>query len=147
MSPDEVNAGNLAYELAQIRKELGVLDRMLGKSRRLGRDEIQIRAAASSLQSIYNGMEKMLLTALRLKGRSAQEGPTSHSDLLSEAMSSGIISGELHSSLRDLMAFRHFYRHSYGFMIDHELLNPLLQKIGGVVEMTAKELNVQGNSA
>jgi hypothetical protein len=56
---DELH-GNLIFELSQIRKELDVLVRLMGNRKRLRRDEIQIRAAASSLQSIYNGMERMI---------------------------------------------------------------------------------------
>jgi len=142
VSPDGDPSGSLRFELGQIRKELSVLNRMLGKKRRLGRDEVQIRAAASSLQSIYNGIEKMLAIELR-KGQSVGSGPTSHSDLLDEALSSGITSPDLNNSLRDLMGFRHFYRHSYGFMIDNEQMNPILEKVEDIVESLAKELNVE----
>ena len=57
MSPDIEFHENLLFELSQIRKELDVLLRLIGDKKRLGNDEIKIRAAASSLQSIYNGME------------------------------------------------------------------------------------------
>ena len=40
------------------------------------------------------------------------------------------------------MGFRHFYRHSYGFMIDNELLDPLLQNIKKVVDLLANELQL-----
>lgn len=147
MSPDDEVRGTLIYELSQIQKELAVLNRMLGSGKHIGRDEVQIRAAASSLQSIYNGMEKMLEIVLKDAGHSAKEGPTSHSDLIDSAASSGIVSEELAGWLRDLMAFRHFYRHSYGFMIDNELMNPLLQKVGDVVERLAAELKIASGGA
>ena len=91
MSPDR-DRQLLTSELDQIQKELAVLDRILGKQRRIGRDQIQIHAAASCLHSICNGMEKMLETALKTKGHSVKEGPTSHSDLLTAAASLGVIS-------------------------------------------------------
>ena len=60
MSPEDELKGALSFELGQIRKELAVLDRMAGPRKHLGPDEVKVRAAASSLHSIFNGIEKML---------------------------------------------------------------------------------------
>ena len=147
MSPDAETRGALLFELNQIRKELSVLSRMLGKTRHLGRDEVQIRAAASSLQSVYNGIEKILETVLKNEGYSVKAGPSSHSDVINSAESMGIVSTALAASLRNLMAFRHFYRHSYGFMIDNELLNPLLQNVDDMVRSLAEELHLEQSGA
>ena len=147
MSPDR-DRQLLASELDQIRKELAVLVR---KRRRIGLDQVQIHAAASCLHSIYNGMEKMLETALKTKGHFVKEGSTSHSDLLTAAVSLGVISEEMAIPLRSYMAFRHSYRHTYrhtyGFILDNELLNPLLQKVAEIVETLAKELKVEPSGA
>jgi uncharacterized protein YutE (UPF0331/DUF86 family) len=62
-------------------------------------------------------------------------------------VSHGFISEEMAISLRSYMAFRHFYRHTYGFILDNELLNPLLQKAAEVVETLAKELKVEPSGA
>lgn len=143
MSPDDELQENLLFELSQIRKELPVLLRMIGKAKRLGNDEIQVRAAASSLQSIYNGIERMLQSVLKHRGLVLPQGQSSHSDLLTVASANGIISSSLEDSLRDLMGFRHFYRHSYGFMIDNELLNPLLSNVEKTILNVAKELHLE----
>ena len=145
MSPE--GQTDLVFELSQIRKELAVLNRMLGRGRNLGQDEVRVRAAASSLQSIYNGMERMLQTVLKEKGGRVSEGPSSHSDLLDAASALGVLSSGLVDSLRELMGFRHFYRHSYGFMIDHEQLNPLLRGVEKVVDQFARELHLPAGGA
>jgi uncharacterized protein YutE (UPF0331/DUF86 family) len=137
----------LSFELGQIRKELNIIHRITGKGGRLGSDEIQVRAAASSLQSIYNGIEKMLGIVLKERGHRQNNGPNSHSDLLVAARSMGIVSEELSAALRGLMAFRHFFRHSYGFMIDNELLNPLIQSIDQIVDSVARELRIEQGGA
>jgi len=134
---------NLLFELSQIRKELDVLLRLMGGRKRLGNDEIQIRAAASSLQSIYNGIERMLQSSLRYRDLTVPQGNASHTELLASASKNGIISATMEGNLRDLMAFRHFYRHSYGFMIDNELLNPLLGKIEKLVSQLTSELHLE----
>ena len=82
MSPEDELKATLSFELGQIRKELAVLDRMAGPRKRLGPDEVKVRAAASSLHSIYNGIEKMLETVLKSKGQALTTGPSSHADLL-----------------------------------------------------------------
>jgi uncharacterized protein YutE (UPF0331/DUF86 family) len=139
---DEFN-GNLLFELSQIRKELDVLLRMIGGRKRLGNDEIKIRAAASSLQSIYNGIERMLQMSLKQKDLLVPQGNASHAELLTSAVDNGIISETVGSDLRELMAFRHFYRHSYGFLIDNELLNPLLGRIETLVTVLTSELHLE----
>lgn len=147
MSPENELKATLSFELDQIRKELAVLDRMAGPRKHLGPDEVIVRAAASSLHSIYNGIEKMLQTVLRSRGQAIATGPTSHADLLDAVVVAGVIPSDLAVALRDLMAFRHFFRHSYGFMIDHELLNPLIGKAADIIRRTAAELNIEWGGA
>lgn len=143
MSHEERLQDDLAFELGQIRKELAVLDRIIGARKHLGKDEIKVRAAASSLQSVYNGIERMLRMVLKSRKIEQPQGMDSHSRLLGLSSSDGIISGELENRLRELMTFRHFYRHSYGFMIDDELMDPLLSDVTGVVSRLAHELGIE----
>ncbi len=143
MSREDELHENLLFELSQIRKELDVLLRLMVGRKRLGNDEIQIRAAASSLQSIYNGIERMLQSSLRQRNLTVPQGNASHTELLASAVKNGIISHIIEGELRDLMAFRHFYRHSYGFMIDNELLNPILGKIEELVSQLTSELHLE----
>jgi uncharacterized protein YutE (UPF0331/DUF86 family) len=143
VSHEERLQDDLSFELGQIRKELAVLDRIMGTRKHLGKDEIKVRAAASSLQSIYNGIEGMLRMVLKSQNIEQPHSMDSHSRLLGLASSNGIISGELENKLRELMTFRHFYRHSYGFMIDDELMGPLLMDVTGVVSRLAHELRIE----
>ncbi len=143
MSHDEELTRRIAFELEQIERELGVIARLLGKAKELGPDEIKVRAAASSLHSVYNGIEKMIEFALEGKGIPTPKGESSHSEVLHVAKSSGIITQSLEEELRPYMGFRHFFRHSYGFMIDNELLNPLLLNVQGVVSQLALELDIR----
>jgi hypothetical protein len=139
---DEIH-GDLRFEFNQIRKELDVLNRLIGRRKRLGNDEIKVRAAASCLQSIYNGVERMLQSSLKSRNLTVPQGSASHTELLALASTNGIISVTLGNDLRDLMGFRHFYRHSYGFMIDNELLNPLLEKAEIIIQQLATELHLE----
>ncbi|WP_052078398.1 ribonuclease toxin HepT-like protein [Spirochaeta lutea] len=118
---------DIEFEFSQIVKEadLGCILIPLFKENRI--DELQLRAAASLIHSIYNGMEKILI--LQLKNKEIQI-PTSakwHAELLMSAHEKRLISAETYAVLRKYMSFRHFYRHAYGFMLDQELLYPLVR--------------------
>jgi hypothetical protein len=62
---------------------------------------------------------------------------------LDSARSNGVISESLESELREFMGFRRFYRHAYGFMLDSELLKPLMEKARGVITRLRKELQFE----
>ncbi len=47
---------------------------------------------------------------------------------------------KLEESLREIMGFRHFYRHAYGFMLDKELLKPLILNVGNVFKKFKEEI-------
>lgn len=64
-----------------------------------------------------------------------------HSDLLKMAIDKNIISPDLEKCLRDYMGFRHFIRHAYSFMIDFDLLKPLILNLGFTIKSLKAELN------
>ena len=146
MSPDEASRRQ-KFELSQIHKELAVVRRLVGAGGRLGRDEIQIRAAAVSLHSIYNGVERILELAAAARNVVPPKGAQSHSELLTVARVNGVISESLEQELRPYLAFRHFFRHSYGFLIDDEQLNPLLGRIRPIITKLAVELQIKARGA
>ena len=53
-------AALIGHELSSLRKELGVLSLVVSKRDRAPLDDIEIRGAALSLASLYNGMERVL---------------------------------------------------------------------------------------
>jgi hypothetical protein len=140
VSPDEPLQGRIDYEFSQIEREIGIIDRLAFIFQKTDLDDIQIRAAASSLHSVYNGLEKIIVLLLKAKGASIAEGSFSHSESLQLARSKLIISEELESDLRDFMAFRHFYRHNYGFILDGEMMKPLLMKARSIVQRMRNEI-------
>ena len=113
MSPEESISDRIAFELNQITKELNVIDRLNAIRKKADLDEIQIRAAASSLHSLYNGIEKIILLVLNDRGISVPKGDAWHSEVLEAARKYQIISDTLEAELRTYMGFRHFYRHTH----------------------------------
>jgi hypothetical protein len=140
--PDEASSKRIAFEISQISRELKIIDRLNAIRKNDNLDEIQARAAASSLHSVYNGIEKVVLLVLKDRGKSIPKGEAWHSEALDAARENGIISDALEADLRNFMGFRHFYRHAYGFMIDTELLSPLLEGARAAVDRLREELGL-----
>jgi len=115
------------FELSQIEKEIRIIQLLKDKIEHGALDEIEIRAAASSLHSIYNGIEKILM--ILIGKLEIKEESNWHTKLLELGESKGIITKNLRNKLREYMGFRHFYRHTYSFMLDNGLIKPLINNI------------------
>lgn len=131
---------DIEFEFTQILKEaeLGSILIPLFTENKI--DELQLRAAASLIHSIYNGMEKILI--LQFKNKEIQIPTTAkwHAELLLSAFEKKVISEEAHTLLRKYMSFRHFYRHAYGFMLDQELLFPLVRDSKHIINKFKEEI-------
>lgn len=81
--------------------------------------EIVTSQTAFAIHNIYNGIEQILEDIARDLDGGLPGGNTWHSDLLDQLGSEtplrpAVISGDILETTRDLMRFRHFFRHSYG---------------------------------
>ncbi len=129
------------FEISQIEKELEIINILKNIMNNGELDEIQIRAAASSLHSIYNGIEKILLLKFKVMNIPfIVDSSKWHAELLSKSYEHHLISKGLEENLREIMGFRHFFRHAYGFMLDKELLEPLILNIGNIVSNFKEEI-------
>ena len=88
---------------------------------------LELAGTASLLSSFYHGAENILKQALLATGTPLPAGAAWHRDLLQLACKQGVISEETLDRLAPFMAFRHFFTHSYGFELDPQRLQPLVQ--------------------
>jgi uncharacterized protein YutE (UPF0331/DUF86 family) len=88
-----------------------------------------LAAIATFIHNFYNGIENILKRVLILKNKKPKEGITWHKDLLASATEAEIISGDLCTSLSNYLSFRHFFIHGYGFTLQWEALQPLVNNI------------------
>jgi uncharacterized protein YutE (UPF0331/DUF86 family) len=93
------------------------------------------------LQNIYTGMENILKQLLSYKSIPIPSTPTWHKDLLNLAVKHNFITNETANKMMDYLFFRHFFIHSYGFLIDETKLKPLMENISKVYEDFEKEIN------
>ena len=96
---------------------------------RKDRDVVALAAMATFLHNIYNGIENILKQILKSKGIAVPKTDTWHKDLLDISVSKGIISERLSEQLYEYLSFRHFFIHSYGFMLEEAHLKQLTENI------------------
>lgn len=106
---------------------------------------VELTAVASVVHSFYNGIENMLLTVAKIIDRDVPTSPQWHRDLLlhmSQPTSTrtAVISEDLAATLINYMAFRHFYRHSYSFVLSWDELEKLVRPLSQVWGQTKAEL-------
>ena len=109
-----------------------ILDTLRALNEALGRKEktvVELAAISTFLQNTYNGMENMLKRVLKFKGISIPVSESWHKDLLDLSVNNQIISLELSKRLDEYRAFRHFFMHGYGIMLDREKLMPLAENL------------------
>ena len=100
---------------------------------------IELAAIATFLHNIYNGVENILKQVLKEKNITVPHSETWHKELLEISVSNSILPETLADKLREYLAFRHFFIHGYGFMIDAAPLEELAGDIPGVwSEFTAE---------
>jgi uncharacterized protein YutE (UPF0331/DUF86 family) len=130
---------NIEFEFTQIKAELEIITMLQVVNDQNGLDKIQLRAAASSLHSIYNGLEKIIYQTLKNKNISISPTEKWHSRLIEIALKEKILQEREYEMLKEYMGFRHFFRHNYGFMLDAELIKPLLDNAASLVNQLEKQ--------
>jgi len=83
---------------------------------------IELAGIAAFLHNFYTGIENILKQILLEKEVTIVKSDFWHKALLDICVENRIISSELKNSLSDYLAFRHFFVHSYGFMLDENRL-------------------------
>ncbi len=123
-------------EKEHISNTLSALKKTLNRKRKT---IVELAAIATFLQNIYNGIENLFKRILKYKGILIPISESSHKNLLDLAVDNQIITLELSKKLDEYRAFRHFFVHGYGIMLDKERLAPL----GANILDVWKELEVE----
>ena len=99
---------------------------------RTRKSAIEMAAIATFLHNIYNGIENILKYTVRLKNLEIPKSDSWHKELLNLSLAHGIISERLSDEPYECLTFRHFFIHSYGFMLEQGHLNGLAANIPDV---------------
>ena len=109
-------------EKENVERTLKDLERAMKKKEK---SIIELSAIGTFLHNIYNGIENILKQILKAKNIEISKSDTWHKDLLKISASHKIISEGLTDKLREYLAFRHFFIHGYGFMLEESSLTQL----------------------
>ena len=81
------------------------------------------------LQNIYTGMENILKQILVHRNIPIPDTPTWHKDLLNLAVEHKVITKGTADKVGKYLFFRHFFAHTYGFLLDEAKLEPLVNDL------------------
>ncbi|MBI4669093.1 MAG: hypothetical protein HY747_07880 [Elusimicrobia bacterium] len=95
---------------------------------------VDLAAIATFIHNVYNGIENILKRILVYEGLAPKDSAVWHKDLLKESLAKGVIPDSLYGSLLEYLSFRHFFVHSYVFVLKWDSLKPLVKNIGKVFE-------------
>ena len=122
---------NIARTLANLQLALDRQDRSV----------VELAAVATFLHNIYNGMENILKLILRARGVTVPASETWHKDLLESSVTEKVLSRALADQLYPYLAFRHFFSHSYSFLLDAGQLLPLADGMPAVAGRFFSEMD------
>jgi len=117
------------------------LDNLKRAMARKNRSTIELAAIGTFLHNTYNGIENILKQVLRLKNVEMPKSDSWHKDLLSLSVSKGIISETFSDQLYEYLTFRHFFIHSYGFMLEEKQLKGLAANIHDIWTQFMSEIS------
>ena len=130
MSPEpEQLVSSVSAELEYINREKRLAQQLSSILAHRLWDEIETHAAASALHSIYTGIERCLVLVLKLQDHAVPAGSHWHQQVLERSHECGALDADLRDRLKEYLAFRHMYRNAYGFMLDSELVAPLIERV------------------
>jgi len=127
----------IEHEILRINKHFDKGQPLLNLCRLKEPDFVEASAAGLFLQSVYNGIESIVLLIFKSIGEDIPNDAQWHKSLFEKTFESNekrtkIFQNEYKEQLSEYLTFRHFIRHAYGSEIDWKRLKPL---INGAKEM------------
>jgi len=104
-------------------------------------DTVELAAIGTFIHNIYNGIENILQQILKDQNIDIPSGHSWHKELLEISKSNEILTPELVVELSKYLAFRHYFVHSYSFMLKAELLLPLAQEAENMWEQFSENIS------
>ncbi len=144
MFPDTVKE-KINVEIESLRQELNTVRSLFDKLKNDIPDSIEIRAAASTIHAFYNGVERIFSIIARDIDNKLPSGERWHMTLLTTMCVQNdyrepVISENTKESLEKYLAFRHYFRHSYGFVLEWEQLKPLSDDLHSTFQKLLDEI-------
>ena len=137
---DEITKEKINLEISKIDTLVSKSSLLLTKCQHSEPDFFDLNAAGSILHSFYNGLESIFKLIHKATDNTPLTSTMWHSELFHSMFKEtekrkSVLSPDLEESLKEYLGFRHVFRHSYGYELDWERLNPLFS---GMLEIWQK---------
>lgn len=125
----ESTSSRIEFEIAQTERLLQAYGGLLDRVQQVEPTLVELTATASVLHSFYTAVENILLAIAKGIDGQVPERSHWHRDLLLQMTSASasrpvVLDKETARRLGEYLAFRHFYRHAYSFILEwHEMEN------------------------
>ncbi|MBI3184730.1 MAG: hypothetical protein HYZ28_21550 [Myxococcales bacterium] len=134
-------------DLDAVRRHRGELERLLSRWEEVVGQRPLLVVAAVELHAWYNALEACFERVCRTLDRLVPTGPDSHLELVKLASTPlsnvrpAIVPRALFDDLRELMKFRHFFRHAYRVELDPVRLERELRRFASVADQIEQALS------
>lgn len=106
----------------------------------LNKELVVLVGIGGYLQNIYNGIENILKQILLFDNISIPSSPTWHKDLLNLSVKHKVINKATAEEIGKYLFFRHFFTHSYGFLVEERKIKPLMDRALEVYSVFKEEI-------
>jgi len=135
------------FEIEQIEQLFESYADLLDRVQKSAPDLVEIAAVASVLHSFYNGLENIFMSIAKEVDGHVPAGRQWHRDLLAQMTKATdrreqVLTPQTAHQLAGYLGFRHFYRHSYSFLLEWEELEGLVKSLAQVWAQVKKELQL-----
>lgn len=127
-----VERENISIVLEELKKTKDKPDKTL----------VELAGMGTFLHNFYNGVENIIKQILNSKGIQIPKSDSWHQNLLMRATEEGIISESTKKQMAKYLAFRHFFIHAYGFLLDEEELKSLVNDVFSVYSLFKTDIEI-----
>ncbi|MCY3666858.1 MAG: hypothetical protein OXH81_14445 [Gemmatimonadetes bacterium] len=135
----------LRSEILQIEDLFAEFSELLDKSEKTEPSVVERTALGSVLHSFYTGLEGIFLTVVKRVDEQVPSGDRWHRDLLDQVAAAtnqrtALISKETKESLQAYLAFRHFFRQAYAYVLRWEEMRDLVNGLASTWARTKTQI-------
>ncbi len=137
---------DINFEIEQIDELFASYQNLFIRIKQSEPDLIEVTALASVLHSFYNGLENIFRWIAKRIDNNVPSDKEWHRSLLNQMANSiperpAVLTSATFHLLKNYLAFRHFYRHSYSFILEWEEIEKLITPLENTWQTTKAELN------